>query len=158
MSSVSSPATSSTSPTSPPSAATTFQPARIINHETGSATSTVLPLVHNNVGSRRAPQLGRAAGALDRHLRPSSAATRDLRCAPVAVNPGPLGGWAGLAERPARISLAPPISCGWHPYPTARRKGRQDLFAAWLAENRLKLRCRSSAHCAVSIAETSKRH
>src|SRR5437667_12142058 len=54
MSSVSSPATSSTSPTSLPSAATTFQPPRIINHETGSATSTVLPLGHSNVGSNPA--------------------------------------------------------------------------------------------------------
>src|SRR5205823_1085275 len=44
MSSVSSPAISSTSPTSLPSAASTFQPTRIISHETGSPTSTVLPL------------------------------------------------------------------------------------------------------------------
>src|SRR6266545_4419944 len=60
MSSVSSPATSSTSPTSLPSAATTFQPARIINHETGSATSTVLPLAlaHRSVGSNRALNSG----------------------------------------------------------------------------------------------------
>jgi hypothetical protein len=58
MSSVSSPATSSTSPTSLPSAATTFQPARIMNQETGSATSTVLPLAHSSVGSNRSLNSG----------------------------------------------------------------------------------------------------
>src|SRR5712691_9666795 len=67
MSSVSSPATSSTSPTSLPSAASTFQPARIISHETGSPTSTVLPLALLTAAlARTGPQLGRAQYGLNK--------------------------------------------------------------------------------------------
>src|SRR5712691_1240752 len=67
MSSVSSPATSSTSPTSLPSAASTFQPARIISHETGSPTFTVLPLALLTAAlARTDPQLGRAQYGLNK--------------------------------------------------------------------------------------------